>query len=347
MAAVMTTTTTDATDGPAATRGWLSAVVSRAIEFIWPMCLTLVVALGAWVLVPMVLLGWQPVGIISGSMAPAVQPGHVVVVEPYGGQDLGVGTVVTYRDAAGDRLVTHRISAVEPDGTIRTRGDGNRVDDPVPLTKDRIVGVGRLVVPAAGLPALWAQEGRTELLAMAGALTVLTTGAAASAAATGVRTVRQRLSLRGGGRRSRVRRLGVALGVVTVLAAVGTIAVSGAAFVGSRANAANGFRAGVVAPPLDVMASGTCPAPGGAGKGAKPAIELSWSPVPGATAYEVQRGTDAGGPFTPVGTVTDSCYHDADVNASTTYHYQVRSVAEPWRSAWSATVSGRPVGRGA
>src|SRR3546814_12981252 len=88
--------------------------------------LTLVFTLGGWVLVPTVVIGWQPVTIISGSMAPTVPTGHVVMVEPYAGQDLGPGQVVTYRDSAQDRLVTHQVAAVDQDGTTTTKGENGR-----------------------------------------------------------------------------------------------------------------------------------------------------------------------------------------------------------------------------
>lgn len=344
----MTAASHPATDGETAVIPASSTVPSGVLEFVWPMYLTLVLALGAWVMVPSVLLGWQPVAITSGSMAPAIQPGHVVVVAPYRGQDLGAGAVVTYRDPQRDRLVTHRISAVAPDGTIRTRGDGNAVDDPIPLSRDRIVGVGRLVIPAAGLPALWAHEGRTELLALVAALTVVTVGAAGTAASSGARTRRERSTRRGGAtRRIPVRTAVLGTVVLAALAVLAASEVSGAAFVGRADNAANAFSAGTVPAPADVTTAGTCGAPAGRGKGSKPTIDLVWSGVPGVTSYEVQRASVPEGPYAPVGAVTDSCYRDTGLNAGTTYHYQVRSVADPWTSAWSAPVSGDLNGRGA
>ena len=321
----------------------LPSLAGKVVEFVWPMYLTLVLTLGAWVVVPGLVLGWTPVTVISGSMAPAIQPGQVVLFEPFRGQDVGPGTVVTFRDHAQDRLVTHRIVAVHDDGTIATRGDANADADPVPLTRDRIVGVGRLVVPAAGLPALWAHEGRTDLLAIVVALSVLTAGSAASAAVAGARAAGQQLSLRRGTRRrSPVRTVGLATGVVVVLVVLGTGAVSAAAFVGVGQNPANAFAARTVPAPEGLTGSGSCGEAEQSGRGSKPSVPLAWDPVPGATAYEVQRATAEGGPYTWLATVTGSCHRDADVNASTTYHYQVRTSVGAWTSAWSEPTSARP-----
>ena len=335
----MAATTHPTAAGTAADAGWLPSLAARVLEFVWPMFLTLVLTLGTWVLGPTLLLGWQPVGIISGSMAPAVPPGHVVLVEPYRGQDLGPGTVVTYRDPGQDRLVTHRISAVQEDGTITTRGDNSAVDEPIPLTTDRIVGIGRLVVPAAGLPALWAHEGRIDLLAAVAVLTALTVGSAASAAATGARSLRRRVSLRRGTRRPpTASTVGLVTGFASVLAVLATSAVSAAAFVGVGENATNTFRAGTVPAPTVTATADACPTSEPNGNGAKRrAVELSWAPVAGAIGYEVQRTTDPASPFTGLGTTPDTCYRDTDVNAATTYHYRVRARVGPWTGPWSST----------
>jgi len=186
------TVTAHPTHGTAAARGWLPSVSSGAVEVVWPLVLAVAVALGAWVLLPALLLGWRPVAVASGSMGPVLRPGHVVLVEPYRGQGIEPGAVVTYRDARLDRLVTHRIASVGKDGTLVTRGDANAVDDPMPLTRDRIVGLGRLVVPAAGLPALWAHQGRGEMLLGLVVLTALAASGAAGAASTSMRKAPRR-----------------------------------------------------------------------------------------------------------------------------------------------------------
>jgi signal peptidase I len=318
-------------DGTAASSGRLSSVASGVLEFIWPMYLTLVFTLGAWVLVPTVVLGWQPVTIISGSMAPTVQPGHVVVVEPFTGQMLEKGDVVTYRDVEVDRLVTHRISAIDEDGTITTKGDANAVDDSVPLTEDRIVGVGRLVVPAAGLPSLWAYEGRTDLLAMFAVLTVVAAGSAASAVSTGTRSLRQRLSLRGGTpQRSRLRNIGLATGVLAVVAILGATAVSRAAFVGAEDNSANAFHASTVAAPATLDA--TCQ-PAGL-LDSEHTVHLQWAGVEAATGFVLERSTTSMVWDEVVRTPANQTSYTDPVSKLilSTLTYRVRAIVGTWES---------------
>lgn len=111
-----------------------------------------------WVVAPVV-AGWSSVVITSGSMAPSIEPGDVVVATPSDGRGLGPGTVVVFRDDARPGLVTHRIVSVNDDGTYETRGDANRVNDSAPLAPDQVVGVAKILVPLVGLPVLWARTG--------------------------------------------------------------------------------------------------------------------------------------------------------------------------------------------
>ena len=82
---------------------------------------------------------------VSGdSMSPAIRTGDRVVVEP--SQESRVGTVVVRHHE--NRVLVHRLIAVEGDG-ITTRGDAMfRSDPPAPVTS--IVGVVRTVERGSG-----------------------------------------------------------------------------------------------------------------------------------------------------------------------------------------------------
>lgn len=112
--------------------------------------------LSVWVLIPTLFMGWRPMAIESGSMGPTIHAGDVVLVEPFRDQPVEAGRVITYEDPAKPgRLVTHRVTAVNDDGTYRTKGDANTDADSTPLEPRQIRGVGRLVVPRVGLPVVW------------------------------------------------------------------------------------------------------------------------------------------------------------------------------------------------
>jgi signal peptidase I len=87
------------------------------------------------------LLGFQTLTMLTGSMAPLINPGDVVVTKPVPVEDIRVGDIITYSIPVEDhRIETHRITEVitNPDGTtaVRTKGDANNGVDPWTATID-------------------------------------------------------------------------------------------------------------------------------------------------------------------------------------------------------------------
>ena len=141
---------------------WL-VLVGRFAALVY---VNVLVWLSLWVLVPTLFMGWKPMAIDSGSMGPSIHTGDVVLVSPFTGEPLQPGRVVTFADPAEpDRLVTHRVAAVNDDGTYRTKGDANTDADSTPLMPEQIHGVGRLVVPRVGVPVVWLAQGSYAALA--------------------------------------------------------------------------------------------------------------------------------------------------------------------------------------
>jgi signal peptidase I len=102
------------------------------------------------------LLGYEPVVVVSGSMEPAIRVADVVVTTPSDGDQLTKGAVINFDN--DDATLLHRITAVTDQG-YRTSGDANRASDSGVVSPDRVRGVGVVVVPFVGLPALWAEQG--------------------------------------------------------------------------------------------------------------------------------------------------------------------------------------------
>lgn len=138
---------------------------------------TAVAGLLAWAYVPRVHPDWSSSVVSSGSMAPRIERGDVVIWTTEVDPDLGEGTVVMFPDALG-RSTIHRIEEVRPDGRYVTRGDANAQADSDLLDHDRIDGVGRALVPLIGFPALWLAERQllplAALLLLSGAALVAT-----------------------------------------------------------------------------------------------------------------------------------------------------------------------------
>lgn len=131
--------------------------------------LSILACLVVWVLVVRLLVGWTPMVVTSGSMQPSINPGDIVLSgAPTGdGEGLEEGTVITFTDPVrpGGTL-THRIERVNADGTYETRGDANPSADSYEVDPTDVQGVGRLLIPAVGLPKVWLERGDLALMAL-------------------------------------------------------------------------------------------------------------------------------------------------------------------------------------
>jgi signal peptidase len=79
------------------------------------------------------LLGYQALPVLTGSMAPAIPTGSLVVVTQVAASEVGVGDVITFHHPQRPQeYVTHRVVAVE-DSTagpvLTTKGDANAQPD--------------------------------------------------------------------------------------------------------------------------------------------------------------------------------------------------------------------------
>ena len=80
-------------------------------------------------------LGYQTSTMLTGSMAPLINPGDVVVTVPTPIEDVKVGDIITYHIPVEDqRVETHRITEITTtaDGgvAVQTKGDANNGIDP-------------------------------------------------------------------------------------------------------------------------------------------------------------------------------------------------------------------------
>ena len=100
--------------------------------------------------------GYRTMTMLTGSMAPRINPGDVVVSTPLPVNDITTGMVISYHIPIDDhRVVSHRVIAVDhaADGrvTVQTKGDANNAADPWKATlSGSTVYQVRLVVPELG-----------------------------------------------------------------------------------------------------------------------------------------------------------------------------------------------------
>ena len=116
-------------------------------------CAILLVA----VLVPR-LAGATPYALLSGSMAPALPAGTLVVTRSADPEDIAVGSVITYQVESGKpTVVTHRVIAQGVNGDqewlFRTQGDANNTPDQRWVRDVQVRGELWYAIPYLGYPA--------------------------------------------------------------------------------------------------------------------------------------------------------------------------------------------------
>ena len=102
--------------------------------------------------------GFKPVAVYSGSMRPTLGVGSLAVDRVVPASSVRVGDVITFNDPyVRGRLVTHRVAKIvrTKDGlAYRTKGDANATRDPWAIKLNDKVGRVAFHVPLAGY-ALW------------------------------------------------------------------------------------------------------------------------------------------------------------------------------------------------
>lgn len=121
--------------------------------------------------------GWHTTVVMSGSMAPAVQPGDMIIAAPLHAADasrLAKGTVLLVADPTHPgSLLLHRLVGWDARGRIITKGDASKSADSTHLRPEALVGQARLRIPKIGLPVLWVRERQKVPLACLGAFLLL------------------------------------------------------------------------------------------------------------------------------------------------------------------------------
>ena len=106
------------------------------------------IAIYAVVCIPMV-LGYNPIVVLSGSMEPTYKTGSVIYYKKTSLEDLKENDVITFVSRKGE-LVSHRIVGIDND-QFETKGDANEVKDVSKVSYENIKGkVARFSIPYVG-----------------------------------------------------------------------------------------------------------------------------------------------------------------------------------------------------
>ena len=119
--------------------------------------------------------------VLSGSMAPTFDTGSVIFVSPRSPEQIQAGDVITFTGVDGSQaLTTHRVVDIDKTNPQEiqfiTKGDANDVNDPSPVSADRLVGTLSLSIPYLGYLLTFAQtkKGMLILIIVPGVFLIIT-----------------------------------------------------------------------------------------------------------------------------------------------------------------------------
>jgi signal peptidase I len=95
---------------------------------------------------------WRPLRVAGGSMRPALSPGDLVIVDTR--SPAALDQIALLRSPRHG-LVLHRVTAVQGDGSVRTRGDANAIEDFDASPASSVIGPVVLVAPVGRLIERW------------------------------------------------------------------------------------------------------------------------------------------------------------------------------------------------
>ena len=114
------------------------------------------------------LFGYQLLGVLTGSMSPAIDAGSLILVRETDPGEIDVGEIITYRGSTvNSPLTTHRVIRIKKDAqglTFITKGDRNNIADANPISEERILGVVERDIPYLGFFFAYAQSRQGLLL---------------------------------------------------------------------------------------------------------------------------------------------------------------------------------------
>ena len=166
---------------PSRARTGRSSLARWALRALTNLLLLTVLVLFAGLAIGPHLFGYRTMTMLTGSMAPGINPGDVTVAFPEPVSELAPGQVLSYHIPVDDhRVVSHRVVTVtrRADGSVQvqTRGDHNPGVDPwTAVITDQQVWRVRAVVPHLGtvIQALRGPGMRTAFIYVAPALLTL------------------------------------------------------------------------------------------------------------------------------------------------------------------------------
>lgn len=118
-------------------------------RWLWPVVGLLALLAVAGAAVAFVVSGMRMYVVQTPSMGTGAPVGALVVTTPAQVSDVAVGDIVAFQQPGDVKPHTHRVKAIDGD-VLRTRGDINGADDPLPVGDSSLIGRAVIAAPVLG-----------------------------------------------------------------------------------------------------------------------------------------------------------------------------------------------------
>lgn len=105
------------------------------------------------ILINVQVFGYKSYNILTGSMSPTINSGSLIVVKNVDGSEIKEGDIITFRGSSTSNLTTHRVVEIKRDNEkikFQTKGDANKVLDPMLVSEELLVGKVIFNIPYLG-----------------------------------------------------------------------------------------------------------------------------------------------------------------------------------------------------
>lgn len=126
------------------------------------------VAILAFLLAGVRIIGFTPYVVLSGSMEPTYHVGSLIYVRSVSPESIEAGDPITFVMNDSGTVATHRVTEVDKENQcFYTKGDANNTADASPVTYDNLIGKAIFTIPKLGFFSDWVMSPPGCYLAMA------------------------------------------------------------------------------------------------------------------------------------------------------------------------------------
>ena len=148
--------------------------VQKVIKVLINTLMTLILIVGI-VFILLLMMGFEPYVVASGSMQPAIQTGSLSFINKHTKyQDVKENDIIAFKASTGDK-VTHRAISIKDEG-IETKGDSNENSDGITTTESNFIGKNIFSIPKLGYVVKFIQTTRGKIMLITIIIVILITG---------------------------------------------------------------------------------------------------------------------------------------------------------------------------